>query len=95
MQRAARLLAHGIAGRCSAVLTTGVRNRGRDGDWRLTGTTYLWMLPIHGSAAVLSEPAHDAVRPAYASPWFAVGPGMGSRHDALDRLERRPSPQPR
>ena len=29
---------------------------------RLEGHTYLWMLPIYGSAALLFEPVHDAVR---------------------------------
>ncbi len=30
-------------------------------DWRLAGTTYLWMLPIYGLAVFL-EPLHDAIR---------------------------------
>jgi hypothetical protein len=59
---AGRALAYGLAGWCSEVLVTGLRSHGRDGNWRLTGTTYLWMLPVYGSAAVLFEPAHDAVR---------------------------------
>lgn len=29
---------------------------------RLQGHTYLWMLPIYGSAVFLFEPAHDAIR---------------------------------
>jgi uncharacterized membrane protein len=29
---------------------------------RLAGHTYLWMLPLYGLAALLFEPAHDAVR---------------------------------
>ena len=29
---------------------------------RLEGRTYLWMLPIYGSAALLFEPAHEALR---------------------------------
>lgn len=37
---------------------------------RLAGRTYLWMLPIYGSAAVLFEPAHEAVR---AWPWLLRG----------------------
>ena len=28
--------------------------------WRLMGRTYLWMLPIYGSAVLAFEPAHDA-----------------------------------
>jgi hypothetical protein len=58
--RTERFLAYGLAGWCSEVVTTGLRSHGRDGDWRLTGTTYLWMLPIYGIAAVAFEPAHSA-----------------------------------
>jgi hypothetical protein len=52
-----RFLAYGLAGWCSEVVSTSLRSHGRDGDWRLTGTTYAWMLPIYGAAAVLFEPA--------------------------------------
>ena len=69
---ARRFLAYGLAGWCSEIVTTGLRSHGRDGDWRLTGTTYLWMLPIYGSAAVLFEPAHDAAR-ARGWPWWQRG----------------------
>lgn len=62
MTKAQRFLAYGLAGWCSEIVTTGIRSRGRDGNWRLTGTTYLWMLPIYGVAAVLFEPAHAAAR---------------------------------
>lgn len=64
-----RFLIYGLAGWCSEIATTGLRSRGRDGNWRLTGTTYLWMLPIYGVAAVAFEPAHDAVRRA-GWPWW-------------------------
>ena len=37
---------------------------------RLVGHTYLWMFPIYGLAALLFEPAHDAVR---ALPWVVRG----------------------
>ncbi len=37
---------------------------------RLVGRTYLWMFPIYGSAALLFEPAHDAIR---RWPWPARG----------------------
>ena len=60
LNRAQRFAVYGLAGWCSEVLTTGLRSRGRDGNWRLTGTTYLWMLPIYGVAAVAFEPAHAA-----------------------------------
>ena len=49
LSRSQRFLAYGLAGWCSEVVTTGLRSRGRDGNWRLTGTTYLWMLPIYGT----------------------------------------------
>lgn len=74
MRAPARALSYGLAGWCSEILTTGLRSRRRDGDWRLTGTTYLWMLPIYGTAAVLFEPAHDAVRRA-GWPWWLRGAG--------------------
>jgi hypothetical protein len=67
-----RFLAYGLAGWCSEIVTTGLRSHGRDGDWRLTGTTYLWMLPIYGVAAVLFEPADTAARRA-GVPWWARG----------------------
>jgi len=72
MSKPARFVAYGLAGWCSEILTTGLRSHGRDGDWRLTGHTYLWMLPIYGVAAVLFEPAHDAARAA-GWPWWARG----------------------
>lgn len=62
MKRSQRFLAYGLAGWCSEIVTTGIRSRGRDGNWRLTGTTYLWMLPIYGVAAVLFEPAYVEAR---------------------------------
>jgi len=62
MKRSQRFLAYGLAGWCSEIVTTGIRSRGRDGNWRLTGTTYLWMLPIYGVAAVLFEPAYAEAR---------------------------------
>jgi hypothetical protein len=72
VRRSTRFLLYGLAGWGSEVVTTGLRSRGRDGNWRLTGTTYLWMLPIYGSAALLFEPAHDAVRRAQ-WPWWQRG----------------------
>lgn len=72
LTRRQRFVVYGLAGWCSEVLTTGLRSRGRDGDWRLTGTTYLWMLPIYGSAAVLFEPAYDAARRS-GLPWWQRG----------------------
>jgi hypothetical protein len=72
LSRSQRALVYGLAGWCSEVLTTAVRSRGRDGDWRLTGTTYAWMLPVYAVAAVLFEPAHDAARLG-GRPWWQRG----------------------
>jgi len=64
LTKSQRFVAYGLAGWCSEILTTGLRSHGRDGTWRLTGTTYLWMLPIYGSAAVLFDPAVSRARTA-------------------------------
>jgi len=62
MNRAERFLAYGVAGWVFEVLFTGAKGPVRDGNWRLASHTYLWMLPVYGSAAVLFEPAHSALR---------------------------------
>jgi hypothetical protein len=62
LSKGQRFFAYGLAGWCSEVVSTSTRSRGRDGTWRLTGTTYAWMLPIYGAAAVLFEPADSAAR---------------------------------
>jgi hypothetical protein len=62
LSRPQRFVVYGLAGWCSEVVSTSIRSHGRDGDWRLTGTTYAWMLPIYGLVAVLFEPADSAVR---------------------------------
>jgi len=72
LTRGQRALAYGLAGWCSEVVTTAIRSRGRDGDWRLTGTTYAWMLPVYASAAVLFEPAYAAARRG-GRPWWQRG----------------------
>ena len=64
-----RVLVYGLAGWCSEIFFTGLRSRGRDANWRLTGHTYLWMVPIYGVAAYAFEPAHDAARAA-GWPWW-------------------------
>ena len=64
-----RFVIYGLGGWCSEILFTGLRSRGRDANWRLTGHTYLWMLPTYGVAAFLFEPAHDATRRAGWSWW--------------------------
>ena len=72
LSRSQRFLAYGLAGWCSEVVVTAIRSRGRDGNWRLTGTTYAWMLPIYGLAEVLFEPAYDAARDR-GWPWWQRG----------------------
>jgi hypothetical protein len=69
LNRAERALIYGLAGWCSEVVSTGIRSRGRDKDWRLSSHTYLWMLPVYGLAAVLFEPAYDAAKRA-GTPWW-------------------------
>jgi hypothetical protein len=70
--RAERVFGYGLAGWCSEVLTTGLRSRGRDGDWRLTSTTYLWMLPIYGVAAAATRGLRDDAR-SRGIPWWHRG----------------------
>jgi len=70
MKRGERFLAYGVAGWVFEVLFTGAKGPVRDGNWRLESHTYLWMLPVYGSAAVLFEPAHDRLR---ARPWWQRG----------------------
>jgi hypothetical protein len=72
LTRTERVLGYGLAGWCSEVLTTGLRSRGRDGSWRLTGTTYLWMLPIYGLAAEATRPVRDGARRS-GTPWWQRG----------------------
>jgi hypothetical protein len=69
LSKGRRFVVYGLAGWCSEILVTGLRSRGRDANWRLTGHTYLWMLPIYGVAAYAFEPADDAARAA-GWPWW-------------------------
>lgn len=62
MRRVERAAVYAAAGLLAEVVQTAVKSIPRDGNWRLTGTTYLWMVPIYASAAWLFEPAHDALR---------------------------------
>jgi Putative ABC-transporter type IV len=73
-----RFLLYGLIGWCAEILwtaawdgATGTRPAEHPGRriplsrrerLRLTGHTYLWMLPIYGGAALLFEPVHDAMR---------------------------------
>lgn len=60
-----RFVLYGLGGWCGEILWTSIRDRVRHrvDDWKLKGTTYLWMFPIYGGAVLfLYEPAHDAIR---------------------------------
>jgi uncharacterized membrane protein len=57
-----RFVLYGLGGWCGEVLYTALVERLLRGDWRLTGTTYLWMFPIYGLIAPLYEPVHNATR---------------------------------
>jgi Putative ABC-transporter type IV len=72
LTRGQRFLAYGLAGWCSEVVVTSLRSHGRDENWRLTGTTYAWMLPIYGLAEVLFEPAYRTIRDR-GWPWWQRG----------------------
>jgi hypothetical protein len=68
----ARFVAYGLFGWCAEIVWTalyaavfGTRQGlelSREERWRLRGHTYLWMLPIYGSAALFFEPAHELLR---------------------------------
>jgi len=68
-----RFVLYGCLGWCTEIVWTACREKvtGRQRDWKLRGTTYLWMFPIYGLALLLLfEPVHNAVRP---WPWPARG----------------------
>lgn len=67
-----RFLLYGVGGWCGEILWTSIRDRvrGRVSDWKLKGTTYLWMFPLYGSIVLLYEPVHNALR---AWPWWGRG----------------------
>lgn len=63
-----RFVFYGLLGWCAEVVFTALTESLPRRDWRLTGTTYLWMFPIYGLIAPLYEPVHDLLRNA---PWTA------------------------
>src|SRR3954464_15392010 len=105
LSRGQRFVVYGLAGWCSEIFFTGLRSRGRDANWRLTGHTYLWMLPIYGVAAVLFEPADDAARAAGWAWWqralawtggiYAVEAASGGARRAVIGEVPGASPRPR
>lgn len=58
-----RFILYGLGGWCGEVLFTALTRSLPARDWRLVGTSYLWMFPIYGSIALLYEPTHDLIRP--------------------------------
>ena len=62
-----RFVLYGLGGWCGEVLFTGLSESLPRRDWRLLGTTYLWMFPIYGSIAVFYEPIHNLIRDL---PWW-------------------------
>ena len=65
---AIRFILYGLGGWCGEVIFTALTKSIPRKDWRLVGTTYLWMFPIYGLLAVFYEPAHELVKEL---PWIA------------------------
>lgn len=57
-----RFVLYGLGGWCGEVVFTALTDSLPRRDWRLLGTTYLWMFPIYGLLAVFYEPVHDQIR---------------------------------
>ena len=59
-----RFVIYGILGWCGEIIWTAAREKlgGQQRDWKLRGTTYLWMYPLYGLIAPLYEPLHNALR---------------------------------
>lgn len=62
-----RFVLYGLGGWCGEVLFTALTESLPRRDWRLVGTTTLWMFPIYGLLAPLYEPMHNAIR---TTPWL-------------------------
>ncbi len=63
-----RFILYGLGGWGGEIIWTALTGKllGRQRDWKLAGTTSLWMFPIYGLIAPLYEPVHDALR---SRPW--------------------------
>jgi len=57
-----RFVLYGLGGWCGEVIFTALTDSVPRRDWRLVGTTYLWMFPIYGLIAIFYEPAHNLIR---------------------------------
>jgi len=62
-----RFVLYGLGGWCGEVVFTATTESLLRRDWRLLGTTYLWMFPIYGLLAIFYEPVHDLIRD---YPWW-------------------------
>ena len=62
-----RFVLYGLGGWCGEVIFTALTQSVPRRDWRLVGTTYLWMFPIYGLIAIFYEPVHDLIRDL---PWY-------------------------
>ncbi len=63
-----RFLFYGLLGWIMEIIFTGSASL-LQGDWRLPGSTFLWMLPIYG-LGVFAEKVHDFIR---GWPWLLRG----------------------
>jgi uncharacterized membrane protein len=63
-----RFIIWGMLGWCGEIIWTAIREKlsRQQRDWKLRGTTYLWMFPLYGLIGPLYEPVHSSVR---AWPW--------------------------
>jgi uncharacterized membrane protein len=57
-----RFVVYGCMGLIGETVYTAIVKLIYERDWRLPGTTYLWMFPIYGLIAPLYEPVHDLIR---------------------------------
>lgn len=57
-----RFILYGLGGWCGEIIFTALTESLPNRDWRLKGTSYLWMFPIYGLLAPLYEPVHDLIR---------------------------------
>jgi uncharacterized membrane protein len=57
-----RFVLYGLGGWCGEIVFTALTDSLPRRDWRLVGTSYLWMFPIYGLLAILYEPAHELIR---------------------------------
>lgn len=57
-----RFVLYGLGGWCGEIIFTALTESLPNQNWRLTGTSYLWMFPIYGLIAPLYEPVHDLIR---------------------------------